>query len=75
MIFKLIRKLEDSGDLKRLTNAGLISTKLYTYKEVYMDYDKNVRTGMSRMEALWKTAIEMKVSEALVYRAKNLMES
>jgi len=75
MIFKLITRLEKTGDLKKLTNAGLISTKLYIYREVYMEYDKNVKTGMSKMEALHKTSIEMRVSDGLVYRAKNLMEA
>ena len=75
MIFKLIRKLEDNGDLKKLADAGLISTKLYTYKDVYMEYDKNIRLGMTKMQALHVTSIEMKISDAMVYRAKNLMEA
>jgi hypothetical protein len=74
MIFKLITRLDKSGDLKKLADAGLLSTKLFMYKEVYMDYDKNIRTGLSKMEALYKTSIDMKVGESLVYRAKNLME-
>jgi len=75
MIFKLIRKLENSGDLKKLTDAGLISTKLYMYRDVYMEYDKNIRLGMTKMQALHVTSIEMKISDAMVYRAKNLMEA
>ena len=75
MIYKIIQKLERSGELKKLTNAGLISTKLFIYLEVYMEYDKNIKMGMSKMEALHNTSIEMKVGETLIYRAKKIMQS
>lgn len=75
MIFKLIRRLEKSGELKKLTDAGLLSTKLYTYKEIYMEYDKNIRLGMTRMEALHRTSIDMRVGDSKVYRARKIMEA
>lgn len=74
MIFKLINKLEKSGDLKRLADAGIVSTKLFTYREIYMEYDKNLRIGMNKMEAVHKTSINMRVCQSLIYRAKNMME-
>ena len=74
MVFKILNKLEKSGDLYVLSRAGLLSSKMYMYRDVYMDYDKNIRSGLSKTEALNKTSIEMNVSEIMVYRAKKLME-
>lgn len=74
MVFTILKKLEKSGDLHVLSRAGLLSNKVYTYREVYAEYKKNIESGYTKMEALHKTSIEMKVSDILVYRAKKLME-
>ena len=76
MIITILKRLSDDGTLRKLTRAKLISTKIFMYQEIYLDYKKNVDVmKMRRNEATEKTAITMRVSRHTVLRARKLMES
>lgn len=44
VVFEIIQEIEQKGHLKKLIAAGLMSTKLVLYYEIYLEYDKAKRT-------------------------------
>lgn len=73
-MIKLIQKLSESGDLKKLFDAGLISSKVFFYRNVYLDYDKRIRTGMKSKAAIQKTADEFDVTDRTIMYAIKIMK-
>ena len=73
MVFQIVSGLEKSGELRQLAKARIINSTVFHYFEIYLDFDKNVKTGMKIMDASFETAAKMKVSELTVRRARKMM--
>ena len=75
-MIELVDKLYKDGSLKKLIKGGLVSPKIMFYREVYLDYDKNIRVAKvkERVRAAEDTADTFKISTAMVYRIVKIMK-
>lgn len=73
-VIRIINKLADDGSLKTLMRAGIVSPKIYMQRNVFLEYDKNVKTGMKPKESVEKCADDFKVSERTIFRAIKIMK-
>lgn len=75
-MIELITKLEKSGDLKKLINAGFISTKLLLYYEIYLEVDKQLRTTTKPKYIIVEDVGSIfRVSSQTVWRAIKLIKN
>jgi len=71
----MIQDIINNEDLlKRLFKGGLLSHKIFFYRNLYLDYDANIRMGMGPQEATDRTSIKFDVSEMTVRRARRIMQ-
>ena len=50
--YKIIKDLRDTGKLKKLMNAGLISWKIMLYFDITTHYDILMKMGYGKMDAM-----------------------
>ncbi len=75
MIIDILNSIEKSGfKLQSLARVGILSSKVISYREIYLRYCANRSIYPAKMDALGKTCSELNVSEIKVYRAKKIME-
>jgi len=67
--------LENEDVLKRLFRSGLLSPKVFFYRNLYLDYDANVKMGFKNSVAISRTAKKFGVCVNTVYKAINIMSS
>ena len=69
MILQLIQRLEKSGELKQLINSGFLSTKILFHYEVFLEFDKTLKTQNKLVcDAVTETAEKFKLNESTVFR-------
>jgi len=71
-VIEIISDLEKKGILKKLIQAGFISTKLLLYYEVYLDFDAYKKTGKGNTEIIILICDKFNISEQTVYRILRL---
>jgi hypothetical protein len=69
-----IRKLTETGELTQMYSNGIIGYKVLMYRDIYFQYDIELRLGVSRMQAIQNTADIFKISNRTIYRAINFFE-
>lgn len=68
-MIQIIKKLEESGELKKLIKAGFMSTKVLLHYEVFMEYDKLKRVRkMKTNQAVYETAEKFGLCESSIYK-------
>lgn len=67
--------LENEEVLKKLYKGGLLSPKVFFYRNLYLDYDANIKMGVKNRLAISRTAKKFGICEVTVYRAINVMSS
>jgi len=67
--------LENEEVLKKLFRGGLLSPKVFFYRNLYLDYDANMKMGMKSANAISRTAKKFGVCDVTVYRAVDVMSS
>jgi len=67
--------LENEDILKKLFNSGLLSPKVFFYRNLYLDYDANKIKGMKSANAISRTAKKFGVCSTTIYKAINIMSS
>lgn len=66
----ILNELNNKGDLKKLVQAGLMSTKVLLYYNIYLQVDKMKRTTKICMtEIVSRTSEQFQVSEKTIYLA------
>lgn len=74
-MIELVNTLYSNGTLKELILAGLVSPKINFYRDVYLDYDKNIKTRkVSKTQAAIDTADAFRVQVSTVYRIIGIMK-
>lgn len=75
-IIDILNSVEQKGfRLNSLAKAGILSSKVISYREIYLEFAKNKEVyKLGTMDAARKTCDELNVSELRVFRAKRLME-
>ncbi|RKR83299.1 hypothetical protein BDD43_3504 [Mucilaginibacter gracilis] len=74
MLIKLL-ELQKDGTLKQLVKHGLLSSKVFSYMEIYMWVDaKEKATSKSLSEIVIDAEITFDVSRATVFRALKAMK-
>lgn len=64
--------LQQSGTLKKLVRAGLVSSKVNTYLEISLFVDARVKTTKQSKESIiMEAASQFKVCRATVFNALN----
>lgn len=62
-------KQRESKELSRLFKAGLLSSKIFLYHEIYLKYDILMKQGETSMQAVYKCEWAFKVSEKTIFNA------
>lgn len=76
MVIHLLNKMRADGSLDTLVNAGLISSKVIGYYEIYMEYDICRRIKhMKSMDARYSVSVKMRCDISTVHRAISALES
>lgn len=66
----ILNELNKRGELKRLVQAGLMSTKVLLYYNIYLQVDKMKRTTKICMtDIVSRTSEQFQVSEKTIYLA------
>lgn len=63
------------GLMVDLVRAGVISSNLSYYREIYLFYDKEIQTGVEVRQAKTNTAEKFGIGESSVYRIVKQMIS
>jgi hypothetical protein len=67
--------LENEEVLKKLFRGGLLSPKVFFYRNLYLDYDANIKMGLKNSVAISRTAKKFGVCIKTVYSAIKIMDS
>jgi len=67
--------LNNEDVLKKLFHSGLLSPKVFFYRNVYLDYDANIKMGVKNRLAIYRTAKKFGICSRTVRRAINVMSS
>jgi len=69
--------LEKSNEqfLQKLWKSGLLSYKIFFYRNLWIEHDLQLKMGMSKMDAIHNTATKFNVCYMTVYRALRIMDS
>jgi len=62
------------GLMVELVRAGVISSKLSFYREVFLFYDKEIQTKVEPPQASFNTAEQFDIAESTVYRIIRAMK-
>jgi len=66
---EIIIELEKTGVLKKLIREGFVSSKLLLYYEIFLEYDKTIKTTkLKKMDVVVHLTEQFKVSESTVFR-------
>lgn len=69
-ILPIIVELEKKGNLKPLIKAGILSTKVGFYYEIYLEYDKRKKTSKKTSSYIVDDLAEVfNVSRQTIYKA------
>ena len=72
---QLLKRLSESGDIIKLHKAGLISSTIINYRNMYYDLLTYQAKGMMIKDAVMDVSIKYNCSTMTVYRAKEFMLS
>lgn len=76
MDIQLANTLFDDGIFSTLYKAGFITTKVFTYREIYLWVQAQMKTrGITKHQAVLEAEIKFKKDERTVWRALNSFES
>lgn len=75
-MFEKLMEMKETGVLKSMVSAGLVSPKVYLYLEIYMWIDARKRTTKARSCDLAFEAMDaFNVSRATIFRAVKSMKT
>jgi len=65
-----LNELFDNGTLKTMYKSGLVTQKIFFYREIYLWVDAQMVTrGISKNKAVLEAEVKFGVSETTVWRA------
>lgn len=65
---EVLDRLYDSGELKQLLDAGLISINVIVWRKIYHAYNLRLSQGVPSLQAISDTADVFRISDRSVYR-------
>lgn len=65
--YETLNRLDSTGELKQLVNAGLMPVKICNYLEVYRFVDMRVKTGSKITEAVTEATVCMNLCRTTVF--------
>lgn len=72
MNIKLVNTLFDEGIFSTMYKAGFINTKIFTYREIYLWTNTQVKTrGITKNQAVLEAEIKFDKDERTIWRALN----
>ncbi|MFD0792768.1 hypothetical protein ACFQZX_04025 [Mucilaginibacter litoreus] len=72
MNIQLANNLFDEGALTALYKAGFITTKVFTYREIYLWVNAQIQTrGISKNQAVLEAELKFDKDERTIWRALN----
>ena len=72
MNIKLANTLFDDGIFSTLYKAGFISTKIFTYREIYLWTNAQVQTrSITKNQAVLEAGVKFNKDERTIWRALN----
>ena len=75
MDIQLANTLFDDGVFSALYKAGFITTKVFTYREIYLWVQAQIKTrGISKRQAVLEAEVKFQKDERTVWRAINAFE-
>lgn len=70
MDIKIANALFDNGTLTELYKAGFISEKIFTYREIFLWIDMQIKTrNISKNQAVLEAEIKFRKEETTIWRA------
>ena len=71
----ILVELEQNGSMKKLIDGGFVSTKMSLYYEVFLEYDKAMKTRKEsgKMQIISDVASTFRISEITVRRIIKIM--
>jgi hypothetical protein len=75
MNIKLANTLFDEGIFSAMYKAGFITTKVFTYREIYLWVQAQVKTrSISKNQAVLEAEVKFEKDERTIWRALNSFE-
>lgn len=75
MDITLANTLFDEGIFSALYKAGFITTKIFTYREIYLWVQAQIRTrGIAKNQAVLEAELKFRKDERTIWRALNSFE-
>jgi len=75
MTIDVLDKLYESGDLRTLVNAGIVSTSVLNYRKIYHAYTERIESGRKKMEALDDISFVFDTSYVTIYKVLKIMRN
>jgi hypothetical protein len=76
MDIKLANTLFDDGIFSALYKAGFITAKIFTYREIYLWVQAQVKTrGITKNQAVLEAEVQFGKDERTIWRALNSFEA
>lgn len=70
MMLSIVKRLYESGDLKKLIKAGYVSSTILVHYEIFLEVDKEKKiTGKGTTAVVKDTAIKLNISETTIYKS------
>jgi hypothetical protein len=66
--YDTLNKLDSTGELKSLVNAGLMPVKICYHLEVYRFVDMRIKTGSKVNAAVTEASVSMKMCRASIFK-------
>jgi hypothetical protein len=68
-MINIVNELDKNYGLMKLFKANIIPWTVLRDRDIYLQYDIYIKTGLAEMDAKEQTAMTFKVSTQTVYRA------
>lgn len=66
-MIEVLTKLSATGDLKKLICSGLMSTKVLTHYEIYMEFDRRKKLNHKTVDIVFDLSDIFKISVTSIY--------
>lgn len=65
--YEILNRLDSTGELKQLVNAGLMPVKICNHLEVYRFVDMRIKTGSKVTEAVNEASVCMNLCRTTIF--------
>lgn len=68
---EIINELDKQGKLRQLIKAGFFPCKIFTHRDIYYYVDAQIKSGISKAEAVKQAGVQFDTTNRTIYRVLN----